>query len=1207
MHIAASPVQDTLQSQRPMVLSETTLRSSVCDQQNPPEVTGARVVPIASPEERPDIAHRTHLVGRESDLLQLQNIFERAFQGERQVVFVTGEAGIGKTTLVDAFLTRLRDHADVRVTAGQCVEHYGPGEAYLPLLEATMRLCRMPGREQRIEGLKRYAPSWLAQLPGLLEPQAFAQLHQRVQGASRERMLREMAEAAELFTTTRTLVLVLEDLHWSDVSTLNWMSYMARRREPAKLLILGAYRPADVLASNHPLHGIVQELQARGQCEELRLTPFAEEAISEYLAVRLKTDMGTQRAAPLQQLTPVLHRRTGGNPLFIVNTVDDLIRQGVLAEEAGQWTLHTDAIETLCEHVPDSLRQLIDQQLERLSEPEQRLLEVASVAGMEFSAAEAAAGLLTDCDEIEAQCERLARMGQWIQETGVAEWPDGTLSGRYSFRHALYHEVVYARVAEARRLQLHRRIAERKEAAYGERVGAIAAELAMRFEAGRDYQRAVEYLTRAGETALQRSAHAEAERHLTTALSLLTTLPDSLSRVQQELRVQVALGALLVATKGYAAPEVEATYLRASALCQQIPETPYLFPSLWGLWAVYAVRPDHRKALELGEQLLALTQQRNDAGVLVQAHWAVGQPLVYLGRFSQAQEHFEQGWTLYASQQHGQQQASVPRAGQDPGVNCLAMASRTLWALGYPDQALKKSYAALTLAQNLKHPLSVGFALALAAMTHHLRREGPEAQEKAEAAIALCQKHGFAFYLAVANIWQGWALAEQGQAVEGVVQLRQGLTAWRATGAEMALSHYLAALAEACRHAGQIEESEMALAEGFSAAATHEESFHQAELYRLKGELTLQQENQKAKMPNPQSLTPSLQAEAEECFCKAIDIARQLQAKSLELRAVMSLARLWQQQDKVDNARELLQEIYDWFTEGFETKDLQEAAALLHECGQVTRTEEEKQKAKLKRQKPVLSAVEGVKIGAESQKDKRVGEWETERQGHALSAAQPSALSPQPLSSPTPNPQPPAPHTFRLEGEYWTVSFADMTCRLKEARGLHYLAHLLQQPHREIHVLTLISISADLSEGPAEIHPFQDPSARLDHVEGFGDAGAILDPQARAAYKQRLSELREELAEAQEFHDLGRSEQLAAEIDFLTHELTSAVGLGGRARRMGSPAERARVNITRAIKLALRKISEHHPALGQHFATTVKTGVYCSYTPDVRLPITWQV
>ena len=211
------------------------------------------------------------------------------------------------------------------------------------------------------------------------------------------------------------------------------------------------------------------------------------------------------------------------------------------------------------------------------------------------------------------------------------------------------------------------------------------------------------------------------------------------------------------------------------------------------------------------------------------------------------------------------------------------------------------------------------------------------------------------------------------------------------------------------------------------------------------------------------------------------------------------------------------------------------------------------------------------------------------------------------LSQPRdPDSQLPLPNLFRPEGEYWTVSFAGETCRLKEARGLHYIAHLLQQPHEEVHAITLLTLRAHASAEPADTSPFQDASLSLDQTEGFSDAGDMLDPQARAAYKQRLSELREELAEAQQFHDLGRSERLAAEIDFLTRELSRAVGLGGRLRRMGSPAERARVNITRAIKIALRKLTEHHPALGQHLTTTIKTGAYCSYTPDARMPITWQ-
>lgn len=229
----------------------------------------------------------------------------------RQVVFLSGEPGIGKTALVDAFVESLRDRSEVRITSGQYVEQYGAGEAYLPLLEATTRLCQRPGSERRVEALKRYAPSWLVQLPGLLNPEDRALLQQHVQGTSRERMLREMAEAAEQFTVQRGLVVVLEDLHWSDMSTLDWLTYIARRREPAKLLILGTYRPVDVLVSNHPLRAVVQELQARQQCEEIRMTPLGEGAITAYLAKRF----GELPAS--SALVTTLARRTGGNPLMM--------------------------------------------------------------------------------------------------------------------------------------------------------------------------------------------------------------------------------------------------------------------------------------------------------------------------------------------------------------------------------------------------------------------------------------------------------------------------------------------------------------------------------------------------------------------------------------------------------------------------------------------------------------------------------------------------------------------------------------------------------------------------------------------------------------------------------------------------------------------------------------------------------------------------
>ena len=898
-------------------------------------------------------------MGRESELTQLQNVFETALQGERQVVFVTGEAGIGKTTLVDAFLAQLRNRMDVRVTSGQCVEQYGPGEAYMPLLEATQRLCRVPGGERHIEALHRHAPSWLAQMPSLLTSEDRHLLQQRVQGTSRERMLREMAETAELFTARRLLVVVLEDLHWSDVSTLDWIAYVARRREPAKLLIIGTYRPTDVLASGHPLRGVVQELQSRRQCEELRVTPLNEAVIVDYLRSRFA--IRVHHAAPLQELAPLLYHRTGGNPLFVVNTVDYFVRHGAVTQKAGQWTLKTDKVNEVGHGIPDTLRQLIERQVERLSEAEQRLLEVASVAGVEFATADVAAGLATAAEEVEASCERFARMGQWLRSVGLVEWPDGTVSGRYSFLHAMYHEVIYARVAEIRRIQLHRRIAARKEAAHGERAGEIATELAVHFEKGREIPRAISYLERAGRTALRRSANAEVIRHLTHALTLLDGLPDSAERTRQELTLRLTLGTPLLALNGYGAPEVRQHYQEARSLCRALNDPPELFPVLWGLWLSHAVAGELSAAEELGSQLFQCAGHLRDEDLAFQAHHALWTTLVARGELMTCQCHIEQGLQLYHTDRHYAQ--TFVYGGHDPGACCRIHGSYLYWLLGYPDRALQLSQEALVLGKELSHGQTLAWALNGNAMVHHFRGEPQAAQQSAEEALMLSTTQQFALWAAYSPAILGWALIAQGNKEQGLVQTQAGLAALRATGTGLWQSQFMALLASAYGETGQIQEGLRVIDEALAASARNGERFYEAELYRLKGQLTLQ----KSEVRSPksevktspesrvQSLripTPDPQDEAGACFQKALDIARQQQAKSWELRAATSLARLWQRQGKKDDARELLQDIYDWFTEGFDTKDLQDAAALLSELGGT----EENQKAKGKRQKSKIES-----------------------------------------------------------------------------------------------------------------------------------------------------------------------------------------------------------------------------------------------------------
>jgi predicted ATPase len=426
-------------------------------------------------------------------------------------------------------------------------------------------------------------------------------------------------------------------------------------------------------------------------------------------------------------------------------------------------------------------------------------------------------------------------------------------------------------------------------------------------------ERAVHYWQRAGEQASDRSAYLEAVSHFTTGIELLQTLPEMPERLQQALTLHTALGAALQLPKGCASPEVEHAYTQAYTLCQQVGETSQLVPVLFGLWRFYHSRAQFHTARELGETLLRLVQCADDPALAVVAHYARGTTWFCLGAWPAARQHLEAGSARYTPDQR---RAPVFRIGHDPGVACRVLAAVTLWFLGYPAQALAHVHNALALAHALSHLPSLAFARCWAAYVHQLRRDVLAMYEQAEAAVALSTEEGFSQLAAMGTSLYGWALAMQGQAAAGMAQVRQGITAWRAAGGAVLVPYFCTVLAEVCDHLGHTADALQALAEAHTLVEQHEERYWEAEIYRLRGVLLLRQ-------------TGTSPAEAETWLRRALDVARRQEAKSLELRAAMSLARLWQRQGKRGDARELLAPIYDWFTEGFDTADLQEAKTLL--------------------------------------------------------------------------------------------------------------------------------------------------------------------------------------------------------------------------------------------------------------------------------------
>ena len=560
--------------------------------------------------------------------------------------------------------------------------------------------------------------------------------------------------------------------------------------------------------------------------------------------------------------------------------------------------------------VPATVQAVLAARIDRLSPDAKRLLQTAAVIGtaVPFPLLQTVADMAP-----ETLHRSLAQLqgAEFLYETHL--FPERV----HTFKHALTQNVAYQSLLTSTRQQVHRQIAQALETLFPETVETQPELLAHHYTEAALYEPAVTYWQRAGQRALERSAYLEAINHVTTGIELLQTLPATPARTQHAVALYITLGAALQIARGLAASEVEHAYTQARALCQQLGETPELVPVLYGLWWFHLVRSQLHTARELGEALLRLAQHAHDPALSVASHYALGFTWFNLGVLPDARQHLEDGSARYTPEQR---RAPVFRIGQDLGVACQANAARALWLLGYPAQALAHIHEALALAHALAHPYSLAFARCWGAYVSQWRRDVPAVHEHAEAAVALATEQGFPAWVAWGTSLRGWALVMQGEGEVGLTQVRQGIAAWQATGAVLNVPCMCTMLAEVWDHLGHTEDGLQALAEAHTLVEQHEERYWEAEVHRLRGVLLLRQPR-----------TP--QAEAEACFQQALDVARRQQAKSLELRAAMSLSRLWQQQGKQAEARELLAPIYGWFTEGFDTADLQEAKALAGRVG----------------------------------------------------------------------------------------------------------------------------------------------------------------------------------------------------------------------------------------------------------------------------------
>ncbi|NOT53291.1 MAG: AAA family ATPase, partial [Deltaproteobacteria bacterium] len=871
----------------------------VCEDRGQPALKGVAVpLTLYRVEKESDAQSRfqvvarqglTPLVGREHEYGLLQDRWQQVRDGAGQIVLLGGEPGIGKSRLVEALKERV-EQGGARCLELRC-SPYSRNSALQPVIEHLQRMLHFrpdEAPESKVEKLHQALSEYrfpqsetLPLFTALLSLPLPAGVHplalspQKQKEKTNEALVAWLCEEAK----QQAVTYAWEDLHWADPSTLELLTLLLAQVPTLRLLAILTYRPEFT-----PPWG------AHSYLSQLTLSRLGQPQV-EVMVAKLT---GGKALPP--EIVRQIASKTDGVPLFVEELTKTVLES---VESGGRSSMPLG--------IPATLQDALMARLDRLG-PAKDIAQLGATLGREFTYALLQAVSPLHAEALQHGLRQLVE-AELVYQSGVPP------QARYLFKHALVQDTAYQSLLKSRRQQLHQHVAQVLVEQFVDTAESQPELVAHHYTEAGLIAQAVPYWQKAGERAVDRSAYIEGISHLTKGLELLNTLPETTDRSHQELNLQTPLGLAFMATKSYAAPEVGKAYTRARELCRQMGETPQLAPVLYGLWIFHLVRGELQTAYEAAEQLLRLGQNTQDPALTMEGHHALGQISYCMGKFASAQEHLEEAITFYDSRPSS---SYAIRPVQNPGVMCRGYAAWCLWHLGYPDQALQRVHESFALAQELSHPFSLAFALNFASNLHQWRKEQQLAQERAEAMLAVSSKHGFPLVVASGTFRRGARLVSQGQVEEGLAQMRQGMETYLAEGTSLGHPILLGGLASAHGTVGKISEGLALLTEALAVVDKTGQRVYEAGLYLLKGTLLLKIGDQKV-------------AEAEACFHQALDVARHQEAKSLELQAATSLARLWQHQGKQQEAHTLLSEIYNWFTEGFDTKDLQEAKALIEE------------------------------------------------------------------------------------------------------------------------------------------------------------------------------------------------------------------------------------------------------------------------------------
>jgi predicted ATPase len=805
------------------------------------------------------------LVGRKQEWAALQRAWQLARNRQPYFVLVAGEAGIGKSYLAEELLQWADRQGDA---TAKTRSYAAEGQlAYSPVID-WLRSEVIRTQTAQMEHI------WLVELARLLpelliEHPDLAPPQPLTDSWQRQRFREALARAFVM--RQQPLLLVIDDLQWCDQETLEWLHYLLRFSPQAQLLVVGTVR-SEEMDANHALLTLVRNLRQEDKLLELELGPLNQAETAQLVAQIAGCELDDQQAA-------ALYAETEGYPLFVVETI-----------RARKATERTSA----ATGVPSKIQAVIQSRLEQLSPPTRTLASLAATIGRAFTV-EVLAHASEDNEAVLVQGLDELWQRRIIREQGEQA---------YDFSHDKLREAAQATVSAAHRRLLHRRVAQALEQVHAVNLDAVSGQLAAHYESAGLLEQAVLFY--------QVYAHAEATSHLNKGLALLHQLPVTPEHLRQELRLQFALAVSLAAVRGISTLEVREAYVRAQALAEQVGDDQERLVAMAGLHISEITRGRIQAAYDLAVQGLALAERIGDPSGLVEAWGRLGTALFHLGQWQASRGYLEQALAQTA---YHWDSASVLLWPHHQGITVRRFLAFVLWHLGYPDQAQTEMEGALVWAREVAHPYSLAAAVAWSAWFHLFRREPALAQAQAERARLLCQQHGFHFYRARCLIIKGWVLVQKGRMEAGVAHMQEGLAALLAIDARLEQPTFMGLLAEADSQAGQPAQQLGLLDEALAQVEANSQRYFEAELHRLKGELLWMQ--------------GADEQEVEAQFLCALTIAQQQEAKSLELRTAMSLARLWQQQGKCQRAHDLLAAVYGWFTEGFDTPDLQQAKHLL--------------------------------------------------------------------------------------------------------------------------------------------------------------------------------------------------------------------------------------------------------------------------------------